>query len=136
MIHLEINGTRFTGFEMISATKSMEAAAGTFMINIAPHDMKKLPFKNGDTAKMVINSRILVNDKPVITGFIEKKEGNFDIGSDIINISGRDRTGDFIDSTYKGGDIIGPISLKAFIERVVKANGFNFLHCIPIVFLL
>ena len=90
MIHLEINGTRFTGFEMISATKSMEAAAGTFTINIAPHDMKKLPFKNGDTAKMVIASRILVNEIPVITGYIEKKEGSFNSADDTITISGRE----------------------------------------------
>jgi prophage tail gpP-like protein len=118
---LEINGTQYSGFISATASKSMEDISGSYTFNISILDnLQKFPIKNKSEC------RVLVNDKPFMTGFVEIVSPSYDAASHQISITGRDKTSDVIDSTL--GDTLtfsAGISLQGIVEEVLKNLGLD-----------
>jgi len=119
-VFLEVNGVLYEGFETISYFKSIENLSGTFNFIASSEDTKFLPFKGQEEC------RIIINNKPVITGFIENLTYSYDSGSHQIIVSGRDKTADIIDNTVIGNvDFKSSMSLKNLIENVLLLAGID-----------
>lgn len=121
MINLVVNGQPFTDFVNASATLSLVSMANDFSFTASAVDGFP-PFKQGDLVE------VSVNDVKKITGYIEQVSGSDREGSHTVNYSGRDKTGDFIDSTM---NVIGEIkaseslTLKKIIEIVIAHLGLD-----------
>ena len=115
---LEINGIQYVNFVSAVCEIRLDALSNSFRFDaIAPG--RALPFKGGESC------RVIINDKPVLTGKIEVVNVSYDAGEHKISISGRDKTADLLDSTIDSmDDIIGDnLTLKTVIEKVIEHIG-------------
>lgn len=110
---LEVNGQPYGNFKSASVEIRLDALSNTFSFSAVATG--PLPFKGGDSC------RVLVDEIPVLTGYIEVINGSYNSQSHEITIQGRDKTGDLLDSTIGSlSDIRPPISMKQIIEKVIK----------------
>lgn len=117
-VTIEVNGVEYSNFTNASANIALDTLANDFTFDAVSPDDFFLPFKGGEAC------RILVDGNVVQTGFIENIEGSYSGDSHVVNISGRDKTADLIDSTIGAlNDIRAPITLKELIERVIAHIG-------------
>ncbi len=111
---LEVNGVEYTQFVEAIVEIRLDALSNTFSFTAIGTGDSRPPFKVGDSC------RVLVNNTVVITGNIEIVDGSYDSSSHSIVYSGRDKTGDFVDSSISAlSDLTGSISLKTIIENVL-----------------
>src|SRR6056297_2660353 len=105
-ITLEVNGIRYGNFTSINVYKSIETISGTFNFSATSDDVIVFPIQAGATCK------VLVDNTAIITGFVENISVNYDSQSHNLQISGRDKTCDIIDSSVIGKkEFTGPITL-------------------------
>ena len=119
MIELTINGAPYTDFVSASVTVSLESLANDFMFTAsAVSDFPAL--RQGDAVT------VLVEGIKELTGFIDEIAGRDAEGLHLLTYTGRDKTGDLIDSQI---DVLGDIrpsnalTLKSLIETVVAHVG-------------
>jgi prophage tail gpP-like protein len=113
MIEIIINNRSFTDFVSASATLSLETMANDFEF-VASAVNGFPPLKKGDPIQ------VTVDGKQVLSGHIEKVSGEESEGTHQVTYSGRDKTGDFIDSQINViDDLRGELTLKQIIEKVV-----------------
>lgn len=116
---VEINGTRYIGFEDASISTSMLNICGTFSLTGTTLNQDKYPIKQGD--KCVI----LLNNEPIITGFVNTVSPDLTVDSRTIKISGRDKTCDIDDSTLSEITLNSPINLVDVAKKVLKEIGIS-----------
>jgi prophage tail gpP-like protein len=97
---LEINGIKYTGWQSINVSKSIENLSGQFSFQSSVKDV----LANGrrfieNPIKAQDEARIFVEDDLLISGTIESLGISFDSSSHSVSVSGRDKTGDLIDSS-------------------------------------
>ena len=115
---LEVAGIEYENFTSASAEIRLDALSNTFSFEAATTKKTPLPFTGGETC------RIIVDDIPVITGYLEILSGSYDDSGHNLYIQGRDKTGDLLDSGISElGDIKEKVSLKSIIEKVVDNIG-------------
>ena len=69
---------------------------------------------------------MLIDNNAVITGFVEAVSVSYDSGTHSLEISGRDKTCDIIDSSVIGKkEFSGPISLTQIITTSLSRNGIT-----------
>ena len=116
MITLEVEGVEYTDFESASARTSMVDFSGSFSFTAVTKDNKSLPLKGNESC------RVIVDGTPVITGYIERVDIDYDEGGHTITYSGRDITADLGDSTLDSiSDLKAPISLVSAIQLVIDS---------------
>ena len=123
---IKINGQDYTGFIKATVSRQFINAAGQFTFTATPLniDINDYPVKIGDTCEIV------VGDETFLTGFVEtiainRKNALTDYD---VEISGRDITGDLIDSTIDAQIITESTSqttLKNICERVISGLGIE-----------
>jgi len=117
-IRLRVNGQEFENFESVTTTISLDTLCNTFSFTSAASPTEPFPIKWFDEVE------ILVNDVLVTTGFVENLDIDYDETSHTVVVAGRDRTADLLDSDVDIVDsITAPISLKAYLEVIIKAIG-------------
>ena len=97
MITIEIGGTKFEGFESVSVSKNIETISGSFSLSATSDGSigsAAFPIRAGDPCK------IFIKDEPIINGFVDSVAVRYDAGSHGLDVQGRDRTADVIDSTF------------------------------------
>lgn len=120
MITLEVNGVDYAGFTEISVTKSLTDFCGKFTFAAVWSDDVKFPIKVGQSC------RIRVEDTIVINGFIEQLSINYDSSSHVINVMGRDRTADLVDSTLgKQIEFTAPYTLENIARKILNILGIK-----------
>ncbi len=117
MIKIRVNGKDYSFFESATATKQLDAGAGTFQFTAVRTKKLSFPIRIGDACE------IFADDNKIITGFVETNKGSFGPDNHTITISGRDKTADFIDSTIDVITLVPPISLKKAIELIIEQIG-------------
>ena len=124
-ISLEINGVEYEGWESISITKSIDNLTSEFSlnssfqkINLEGEDIITNPIKLQDKARVFIDGNLQS------TGTIENLAIAYNNQSHTISVSGRDRTGDLIDSSIiqKQYSIS---SFKRLVQVVLSDNGYS-----------
>ena len=119
-IEIEVSGERYTQFTSAVVSLRLDALSNTFDFQATSQNGEPLPFVGGEACKIIIDG------ENVLTGFIEIVEVNYSSNSHDISIVGRDKTGDFLDSTLDNiSDINAPITLKEIIERVISELSLN-----------
>lgn len=120
MITIQVSGVRFEGFNSASVTKSLDTLSGSFSFNATRQEEIQLPFSVGDPCI------IFVSGIKVITGFIDLISVNYSKDNHSIDIQGRGKTADVIDSTLDGQiEFNGNISLKEIIEQTLQKSGIT-----------
>jgi prophage tail gpP-like protein len=119
MIHAVVNGKAYTDFVDMTINISLSSIANDFSFTAsAVHGFP--PFKQNDSIV------ITVDGEKVLTGFIGEINGSETEGSHLITYSGRDKTGDIIDSSINVIDDIVPsetTTLKSIIEKIISHIG-------------
>jgi len=120
-MNLEVNGIEYSNFTAASCEIRLDALCNQFSFEAVAPNGEPLPFKGGEGCKVIVNGEV------VLTGFIEVINVSYDGQSHTINISGRDKTADLLDSSIdKIDDIRGDeLTLKALIESVIKSLGLD-----------
>lgn len=119
-MRLEVNGTEYTNFTSASAEIRLDALSRTFSFEAATTKGNPLPFNGGEKC------RVIVDNLPVVTGYIEVISGNYDGNSHSVMVQGRCKTGDLLDSTISPlSDIKEKVSLKSIIEKVIADIGVD-----------
>lgn len=116
MIELIVNGTPYTDFITADVTVSLDSLANNFSFS-ASSVSNFPPIKKG--YKVVA----IVEGQAMLTGFISEINGQDQEGNHVIIYTGRDRTGDFIDSSINVIDDIragNSLTLKQIIESVIS----------------
>lgn len=93
MIELEVDNKTFSGFISGYVSIRLDALSNTFSFSTTSQEGAPLPFRGGEACK------VRVEGKLVLTGFIEVVSVDYSDTSHTITISGRDKTGDLLDST-------------------------------------
>lgn len=121
MIRLEVNGQPFDNWISISFSRSMEQLSGSFSFVASKADQTAFPIKRRSSV------RVVVNDTPLITGFMDALTPFISSSENRVNIQGRDKTQDLIDSTLNAStiELNAPISLSRVIETVISRLGLD-----------
>ncbi len=76
--------------------------------------------------KVQDEARVFIDDKLIITGFIEDLSISYSVDGHSISVSGRDQTGDLVDSSfYQDTKEYSQRDFKRLIELVLKDNGYT-----------
>ena len=117
-IEIKNTGARFTSFMESTAKVSIDELSNTFSFKSGVAKKINLDFGIGDECV------VYVDEQRIITGHIEIISGRGSGDDNSIDIIGRDKTGDIVDSSIGSlDDIRPPITLKAAIERVIAHIG-------------
>lgn len=112
---LEVNGTPYDNFTSATCELRLDSPSSKFSFRAVTPGGQPLPFKGGEEC------RVLVSDQLVLTGFIEVIDVSYDGTDHVIDISGRSKTADLLDSSLDQFDDLrgGELSLKQLIEAVL-----------------
>ncbi len=112
---LEVNGSPYDNFLSGEVDIRLDSLCNTFHFVLARSQDSALPFNVGDTCKVKVNNIL------VLTGHIEALSVAYDSTTHSIEIAGRDKTSDLLDSSINEmDDIENKPTLKAIIERVIE----------------
>lgn len=114
-ITIEVNDAEYTEFVSAEVSLRLDALTDTFAFE-ATSKTGPLPFLGGETCV------IKVDGEQVLNGFIEVVHVSGSSSDHTINIEGRDRTADFLDSSIDViDDLRAPMSLKQIISDVIDS---------------
>lgn len=92
LLELEVRGDRFTAWEEVEFTRSIDAISGSFRVIVSPTPRSVWPIRAGDDVKVIVGEEVLLN------GFVDSFVGtSTKEGGRRITVSGRDRTADLVD---------------------------------------
>ena len=93
-VRLEVDGQTYGGWTKISITRGLDQVAGTFELEVTERwpGQSELRFVEEGSS-----CRVLVDDEPVITGYVDDLNIEYDAGSHTVSVSGRDKTCDIVD---------------------------------------
>jgi prophage tail gpP-like protein len=95
-VAVEIDGVEWRGWKGVEIERGLEQAAGSFSLDLTdrwPGQTSPRPIRAGAAAKVSIDG------ETVITGFIDAVEIAYDAAAHSWRASGRDATGDLVDSS-------------------------------------
>ena len=119
MITLEVDSTPYQGFTEISVLRSVGAISGSFSFSATSSKKISLPIQRGQSC------RVLINETPVVNGYIETIDIDYDSAAHNIRISGRDKTMDVVDSSTVIKELSGTLSLEQAMRQILDGNGLQ-----------
>jgi prophage tail gpP-like protein len=121
MIEILVNGSRYTDFTKVSFVDSMDNLCNQFTVECTAKERFTFPIKRG------MECEVHIDGIKVFSGAVEKIEGDYTADSYDVNFQGRDRTKGIIKNSLPPAfSLKGPITLKAAIEKALKACGLSF----------
>ncbi len=122
MLTMEVDGIKYDGFVSASVSRSLENFSGVFNFSATHQPGKPFPIKIGSTCKIVAEGTVIMD------GFIEVINVSYDPEQHMIQISGRDKTADIVDSQIGGVNIefTQPnVSFKDLVTKVLSILGIS-----------
>lgn len=117
-MNIEIDKVQYIGWLEASVTIRLDALTDTFSFKTTSKDAKPLPFSGGESC--VVN----VDGEKILTGFVELINVGGNATSHDIDVAGRDRTADLLDSNIGSLSDWRPIiTLKSAIEKIISHIG-------------
>jgi len=115
---LEIDGQPLDIFTAKRSQTSIEQASGIFNFRATSNVINNFPVKR------LASCRVLIENEPVLTGFVDSIRISYNSENHIIDIKGRDKTSILIDSSVLGDlSFNTPISLQQIVEKVISRLG-------------
>lgn len=120
-ILLRVNGTVYTNFLSATVQLRLDTLCNIYAFTMVAEEGNPLPFKKGDACE------VQIDDDIVVTGNIEILSVDYSATSHTISITGRDKTGDIVDSSLQKLPAITAqtITLKQIIELIIDTLGAN-----------
>ena len=118
-LRLKVDGVLYGGWQSIRVTRSIEQLAGAFELSVTER------WSGQDTVRPIrpgAACQILIDDVPVITGYIDDVRMSYDSGSHTVSVSGRDKAGDLVDCSAAFFPYVG-MSLLSIATRLCKPFG-------------
>jgi prophage tail gpP-like protein len=102
---LKVDGVRYEGWTGLRARRSMETIAGSFHLSVTENWV-------GQPARPIRKfqpCQLLLNDQPVITGYVDDVDPEYEDKKHTISVRGRCKTADLVDCSaiYKSGQWTG-----------------------------
>ena len=120
MISVEVNDKVFTGFTKISLVDSVDQLCNQFTLECSADDYLQFPIPRGSTIK------VKVNDKQILTGFVEGNKGSYSAESYSIVLQGRDDTRAVLKADLPPKfNVRGEIQMKAVMEKTLAQAGID-----------
>ncbi len=123
---LTVDGQRYGGWQEIRVQRSIEQLAGQFALSVTERwaDQKTpRPIREG------AECQVLIDNAPIITGYVDDVDLSYDATTHTVSVSGRDRTGDLCDCSapVKGGTLNGQ-TLLAAAQRLCAPFGIQVVN--------
>lgn len=113
-MEIEVNGVRYSRFTGANATLRLDALSNSFSFGAVSDQGAPLPFTGGEACT------VYADGEKVVQGFIELVNVSYDASSHAIDLQGRDKTGDLVDSSIGVLDDLGTqISLRRLTQIVI-----------------
>lgn len=124
-VRMEVDGVPFDHFLSFEVSRDIEDFSGSFNCTTSNVDIKNYPINVGSPIK------ILVNDIPIITGYVDSISPNLSVSDHKVVIQGRDITCDIIDSTLAADsvELSTPTTIADIINKTQAAMGLS----IPVI---
>jgi prophage tail gpP-like protein len=120
-LKLLVNGKSFEGWQQITVKRSLKAIAGAFSLSVVDkwaEDQVAWQIAPEDVCKVQIGS------DTIITGYVDGVDPQFDADSRSLSISGRDKTGDLVDSSIdQTPSTWVNISLMGLVKKIATPFG-------------
>jgi len=118
---LEVGGKQYTNFVSAVCELRLDSLSSQFRFEAVAPKGQPLPFKGGEPCS------VYIDDEKILTGHIEVVDVSYDANSYTITVSGRDKTGDLLDSTIDTiPDLSGDgLTLKRIIEAIIDSVGLD-----------
>lgn len=114
------NGIEYTNLISGQVRCSIGAISGEFTFTSSANSGQRMPVKDGDSIQ------ILIDGTPVVTGYVDGIQGNYDAKSHSLTVTGRDKTADLVDSKVKGNKEYNKgISFPSIIQSILSNHGIT-----------
>lgn len=93
-VRLKVDGSLYGGWQEIRIRRSIQQVAGMFELAVTER------WSGQDTPRPIrpgAACQVLVDEVPVITGYVDDVQAGYDANSHTVAVSGRDKTGDLVD---------------------------------------
>ncbi|WP_027366931.1 phage baseplate assembly protein [Desulfocurvibacter africanus] len=93
-VRLLVDGTLYGGWQKISIRRGLEQVAGSFELSVTER------WSGQDTPRPIhpgAACKVLIDNQPVITGYVDDVAIRYDAKDHSVEVSGRDATGDLVD---------------------------------------
>lgn len=117
-MRLEVGGIVYAHFLSAKVEVDMKAIARKFEFAAATEGVGDIPFRKGQAC------RVLVDDEPILTGWIEKIEVYADGDAMAYKVAGRDRLADLVDSNLEGVGEVGS-TVAGAARAVLRSLGLD-----------
>lgn len=122
-ITVQIGDRNYTDFKSFSLYKDIEGLSGRYTVNVCPpNDMSNFIINIRDPNSAII---IDIDGEPIVTGYIDEVNIDYDTTSHEIVLSGRDKTADFIDSTLESKTFNPPIGFIQLLTKLLTIVGYE-----------
>lgn len=127
VVSLEIDGYELGGWETVEIERSIDQLAGAFRLTVSENEPDQ-PLAR----RLVLGApcSILLDDEPVVTGYLEDREISYSAATHSVAVGGRDGVGDLIDCSadrspggWKGqtvdrivSDLVSPFAGITFVS--------------------
>ena len=119
MMQLEVAGQQFINFISLSMARQIDQLAGTFNFRATSDDESLFPIKAGQPAKVTIGGI------PILTGHVEEVFVDYSAAGHTITATGRDITGDIVDSTAQIKVFTGALTLQQIARQLLAEGKIN-----------
>ncbi len=131
-IEIRINGDSVLNIIGLSIRSSLTTLSNSFSILVGPDEnatqqKSNLNFKPGETAL------IKINDTTVINGFVDAIRNSYTGVQHQIEITGRDRTADFIDSSVAEINITDAIQFEKLLRITLDTMGLSSIGIVNLI---
>lgn len=117
-IEIEVGGKTFGEFISASVQLHLDSLSSAFAFRTTSTDGDFLPIKAGQLCS------VFVEEEKVLTGYIDLHSVNGSASEHAINVTGRDKTADILDSMIGVlPDIAVPVSLQTIVSKVISHIG-------------
>lgn len=125
-IDFTINGSSYSGWESVSVEMNLDTLTGSFSFNASEKYENSAGNLEQFTPDFNDECDIRLDGETVITGFIDQKEMSFDADRKTLIISGRDKTGDIVDSScVLQPDMIRNDTASTLVSKIAAPFGVS-----------
>jgi len=121
-IRLLVDGTLYSGWKEVQASRSIEQAALAFRLGVTERWL-------GQPSRKVIRPGaaclLTATGDPMITGYVDDVTVEYDTGQHAITIAGRDKVGDLVDcaAVVDGDHVFNDLTVLEFARRICNPYG-------------
>lgn len=121
-VALTLGGIRYRGWTTVRITRSIEAAAASFQLQLTdrwPGQGNRVPVKPSDACTVDAGGDQLVN------GYVDNVRRQIEDGGHTISVRGRDRTADLVDSSADGPGEYRGLTLLQVARKIAEPHGIS-----------